>query len=75
MLLIESSIFPVCCSKPEVRSIVYCYGFRYHDEGGQDSRDDFDEVLELYGQQEEERERGRLRDMLTCASETNLLEE
>ena len=61
-------------SIPEVRTVVYCYGFRYHDDGGAPSEADFDDILALYGQTEEERERDRLRDMLACASEMEILE-
>ena len=57
-----------------MRDIVYCYGFRYHDSGSGASDKDFNMMLNLYGDQEEERERDRLRDSMACASEPYLLQ-
>ena len=60
------------CSKPDVRDVVYCYGFRHNDPST--AEDDLEMILDLYFQQSEERERDRLRDTLSCTRDTDLLE-
>ena len=60
-------------SKPDVRDVVYCYGFSQ--QTGEEASEDFDTILELYGLEAEERERGRLRDTITCSTDTAVLEE
>ena len=75
MLINTNSINIMTCgnfSKPDVRDVVYCYGFRQ--QTGSDLEEDFAMILSLYGNETEERERGRLRDTLACTTDEATLQ-